>query len=268
MSKLHDSLQAYLHNALRLKRPFRSAMEAYYRASIARRFSEDLVYIDGSGALHFQIGNSRTAFIAHTDTVHWEGGVNQYLAYDKCGALTSPHAQPHTLKADGDCLGADDGAGCALLMTMMEAGKPGRYIFTTGEEVGGHSAAYIRDNFRTALDDIDRTICFDRAGTADIVTVQAGERLASTEFADALSERLAEQGLLYEESLTGSFTDNALWGELVRENVNASVAYFRQHTLNEYLNLDHLKALLTAVLAIDWESLPTVRHRSVHPGYE
>ena len=83
MSKLHDSLQAYLHDALRLKRPLHSATEAYYRATIARRFSEDLVYIDGSGALHFQIGESRTAFIAHTDTVHEEGGVNRYVAYDK-----------------------------------------------------------------------------------------------------------------------------------------------------------------------------------------
>ena len=120
---------------------------------------------------------------------------------------------------------------------------------------------YLADNFD--FSPYKRSICFDRAGTSEIITVQSGERLASSEFAEALSVAFQEQDLLYVESENGVFTDNALWGDKVAESVNLSAGYFAQHGPNEFLDLTHLEALAAAVIKIDWEALPTCREPGI-----
>ena len=247
MNTLPDTLRIPLQDALGIKRPSGSLTEAAFVARIAATFPRYLQAIDEAGNVHFKIGESRTLFAAHADTVHWEEGVNKYTQ------------EGSTVKASGAPLGADDGAGVAILCHMMGNCIPGYYIISRSEEVGGIGAKYIADNFPDLLEEFDRSICFDRRGISDIITVQGGERGASKEFAEALSIELASQGLLYAESLQGVYTDNKEWFHLIPECINASCGYNREHGNNESLDLNHLKELAAAVLKIDWEALPTVR---------
>ena len=242
------TLHVPLFRALSVMRPSGSKEEAQFRAWLATT-SPDLERIDEAGNLHFKIGESETIFAAHTDTCHHKGGLNTYTI------------EGGFIRANEDCLGADDGAGIAILCHMMSHRIPGRYIFTTGEEVGGLGARYLEENFD--FTPYKRSICFDRAGTSEIITVQGGERLASSEFAEALSVAFQEQDLLYVESENGVFTDNALWGDKVAESVNLSAGYFAQHGPNEFLDLTHLEALAAAVIKIDWEALPTCREPGI-----
>ena len=242
------TLHVPLFRALSVMRPSGSKEEAQFRAWLATTYP-DLERIDEAGNLHFKIGESETVFAAHTDTCHHKGGLNIYTV------------EGNLVKAGEDCLGADDGAGIAILCHMMSHRIPGRYIFTCGEEVGGLGARYLEENFD--FTPYKRSICFDRAGTSEIITVQGGERLASSEFAETLSVAFQEQDLLYVESDRGVFTDNALWGDKVPCNINLSVGYFAQHGPNEHLNLTHLEALAAAVIKIDWEALPTCREPGI-----
>lgn len=242
------TLHVPLFRALSVMRPSGSKEEAQFRAWLATTYP-DLERIDEAGNLHFKIGESETLFVAHTDTVHHKGGENNFTI------------EGGFIRANEDCLGADDGTGIAILCHMMSHRIPGRYIFTTGEEVGGLGSQYLADNFD--FSPYKRSICFDRAGTSEIITVQSGERLASSEFAEALSVAFQEQDLLYVESENGVFTDNALWGDKVAESVNLSAGYFAQHGPNEFLDLTHLEALAAAVIKIDWEALPTCREPGI-----
>lgn len=243
------TLHVPLFRALSVMRPSGSKEEAQFRAWLATTYP-DLERIDEAGNLHFKIGESETIFAAHTDTYHHKGGENNFLI------------EGGFIRANEDCLGADDGAGIAILCHMMSHRIPGRYIFTTGEEVGGLGARYLEENFD--FTPYKRSVCFDRAGTQEIITVQGGERLASSEFAEALSEAFQEQDMMYVEYVNGVFTDNALWGEKLAENINLSAGYARQHGPNEFQDLTHLEALAAAVIKIDWEALPTCRE----PGFD
>lgn len=247
MNTLPDTLRITLQDALSIKRPSGSLTEAAFVARIAATFPRYLQAIDEAGNVHFKIGESRTLFAAHADTVHWEEGVNKYTQ------------EGSTVKASGAPLGADDGAGVAILCHMMSNCIPGYYLISRGEEVGGIGAKYIADNFPYLLEEFDRSVCFDRRGTSDIVTVQGGQRCASKEFAEALSIEFEKQDLLYVESEKGVYTDNKEWAYHVMECVNLSCAYFAQHGNNESLDLHHFKLLADAALKIDWEALPTVR---------
>ena len=101
-----------------------------------------------------------------------------------------------------------------------------------------------------------------RAGTEEIVTVQGGQRCASSEFAEALSVAFQDEGMLYAESVNGVYTDCKEWADLVVECCNLSVGYAKQHGPNETLDLEHLRTLAAAVINIEWENLPTVRDPS------
>lgn len=245
---LPNTLYTPLHRALSVKRSSGSLGEAQFRAWLCKTYSHYLEMVDEAGNLWFKTTpTSKTLFAAHTDTCHHTEGSNPFTVKDGI------------VKAGAEVLGADDGAGVAILCHLMANNIPGTYLFTTSEEVGGIGAKYIADNFPYLLEEFDRSICFDRAGTEEIITVQGGQRCASKEFAEALSIEFAKQDLMYVESERGVYTDNKEWAYDVSENVNISCAYFAQHGTNEKLDLHHFKLLADAALKIDWEALPTVR---------
>ena len=247
MKNLPKTLSIPLIKALSLKRAAGSTTEAEFRAWLCREYSRHLSMVDEAGNLHFVIGESHTIFAAHCDTCHDGGGVNSYTV------------SKGMVYAKDECLGADDGAGVAILCHMMSNNIPGRFIFTTGEEIGGVGARHIADTYPEMLAKYDRSICFDRAGTSEIITVQGGQRCASTEMAEELAWKLADLDLLYAESTHGTFTDNKLWRDYVPCNVNLGVGYEYQHGSKEQLDLKHLALLAKAVVKIDWENLPTYR---------
>lgn len=248
-----------LHNMLRVKRPHGSAAEKSwahkyvlshpdaYHLGLAQDPAAYVIEVNQPGATA-----SRTMFSCHIDTVHKEGG-KQTIKFNKA---------KHTYyKDDGKPLGADDTAGCWLLLEMIDAGVPGVYVFHRGEERGGIGSSYIAENLPDFLAKFDRAIAFDRKGSTSIITHQGWGRCASDEFAESLSDALNSDGAsMYVPDDTGVFTDTANYVCHIAECTNVSCGYANEHTEKETLYLPTLFALRNQCLVIDWESLPTVRN--------
>lgn len=248
------TLMNTLDTALSLKRGHGSETEARFVAWLSKQVCPTL--IDGGGNIHVELGSSRTIFTAHTDSVHHEEGENKIRK-----TLTYWHAE-------GAALGADDGCGIALMLHMIAAGVPGRYIFFRGEECGGIGSGWLAAEMPQLLKRYDRAIAFDRAGLGDVITHQSGGRCCSDVFANALADAMNINGLMYMPDSTGVYTDTAEFTHIIPECTNLSVGYEHQHGDREELNLLHFVAVAEVVTKIDWEALPTSRDPKVkEPRY-
>lgn len=235
--------------AISIKRDGGTPSEMRFVAYLAERFEPTM--IDEAGNLHFDRRghNCGTLFVAHTDTiVHHKGSVN----------LWEKDPEGYYL-AKGDTLGADDAAGICILGHLMEMGVPGYYIFFRGEEKGGTGSRYLAKEHEELCLEFDRAIAFDRRGYSDVITHQAGGRCASDAFAEALSDELNSEGLLYMPCDGGIFTDTANLMDLIPECTNVSVGYDMEHSDKEQQNGDYLMLLGAACARVDWENLPTER---------
>jgi len=213
------------------------------------------VHRDEAGNLHVDTrlnSSNRTLFVAHVDTVHRKEGPNKIKQ------------TPTYWYADGAALGADDGAGVAMLMHLMYSGVSAYYIFTQGEECGGIGATYLAKHWGDNLAEFDRAIAFDRRGIDSVITHQGRGRCCSDAFADALSAALnADDTLMYLPDSTGVYTDTAEFIEVIPECTNISVGYYSEHSDKESLDVIHFQALADRVALIDWDSLPTDRDPKV-----
>lgn len=209
---------------------------------------------DEAGNLHVdarKTTDNRTLFVAHVDTVHHDEGPNKIRKTD-----THWHA-------DGAPLGADDGAGVAMLMHLLTEGVAGYYLFTQGEECGGIGAKFAARQ-RDFLSDFDRAIAFDRRGIDSVITHQSRGRCCSDKFAEALSNELcADMTLMYSPDDTGVYTDTAEFIDVIPECTNISVGYYSEHSDRESLDITHFAALAERVVLIDWDSLPVDRDPTV-----
>lgn len=191
----------------------------------------------------------------HTDSVHSPTGCDQVrrqnLVWDATGNIVGLHQG----KA-GQCLGADDGAGMWLLMQMIEAKRPGMYIFHRGEERGGLGSKWIEKNTPDLLEGITIAAAFDRKALTSVITHQRGQRCCSDEFGISLAEEL---GLGYKLDTTGSFTDTAVYTDLVAECTNVSCGYYSEHGPRETLDVGHLIRLREKLLALDVAKLVVKR---------
>jgi len=243
---MHNSALNILGLALRFKRPDGSqAIKDLIKALLALAPDASQTCVDQGGNLWIdhRLGTSRTLFTAHLDTVHKGPGESRLLLRD------------NVLSTDGtDVLGADDGAGVAMLAELLVSGVPGLYLFTQGEEIGGIGATKIVDHEPERLAHLDRCIAFDRRGTKDICGEQFIGNCASEAFVDELAARL-DMGHTW---AAGSYTDNCEYRGIIPEIVNISVGYEREHTCKETLDMDYLKRLAAQAVLIDWESLPVV----------
>ena len=210
------------------------------RGAVIHRDTWDNLWIDCRGKTE-----SKTMFAAHLDTVEARGqeGLNTLLWYHSGWVDTAAKA----------ILGADDGAGCAMLVSLMMGGTPALYLFTQGEECGGLAAKEAAKD-TVKLTGIDRCIAFDRKGNRDIVADQARGVLASRAFVTDLATKL---GMGHTWS-TGSYTDSSEFSGTIKEIVNISIGYTANHCVNERLDYLYFKSLRAACLKMDWESLPTV----------
>ncbi len=181
---------------------------------------------------------------AHTDTVHRRGGAQQLVWRGKDKRILGT--------SNGDCLGADNGAGVWLLREMIQAGVPGLYVFHRGEEHGGTGSAWIARHKPDLLAPFKAAIAFDRRGTDSIITHQLPGRTCSDAFADSLCDAI---GMNYAKDDGGTFTDTANYVDDIGECSNVSVGYAHEHTAIETLDVGHLLALRMAMLAMDQESL-------------
>lgn len=201
---------------------------------------------------------STTLITSHTDTVH--------DAFDDTQEIT--WQEPENIirlsdDSDTACLGADDGAGVAIALAMIAAGKSYDFVFYREEEVGSiGSSVSARDNperYRT----YQRAIAFDRRGKHDVITHQRWGNTASTTFAQALADMLnaANPTLDYAPCDQGVFTDTANLAHLVEECTNISVGYRWEHSPDEELDLAHWQQLRAALISetCDFNRLPTLR---------
>ena len=213
---------------------------------------------DAAGNTHLDLRESktnRTLFVAHTDTVHRNDGRQK------------PVVNAHMMTCDltdtvATCLGADDGAGVLVLLHLIQNRVPAYYIFTRGEERGGIGAHHLAKTYPHLLAEFDRAIAFDRKGTSSVISHQGWGRCCSDTFADALSEQLSSDWLMYAPDDSGVYTDTAEFVDIIPECTNISAGYMHEHTTKESLNMQHLVDLMEQVVLIDWDALPTERDPS------
>jgi hypothetical protein len=239
------SMQELL-DMLAMTRPHLSKGEEEYIRAFIEPWTD---YTDSFGNLHktvFEIGKNgkkiepNILFSSHTDTVHRKDG-GQVLNLYKNKVVTS----------ESTCLGADDTVGNYLMISMIEKGIAGKYIFHRGEERGGLGSSYIAKETPEILEPIDFAIAFDRKDTNDIVQYQNGERCCSKEFATQLAKILGMTG----GDPHGTFTDTANYMYDVAECSNVSVAYWDQHTKHERCDLKEIEKIEERILCADWKSL-------------
>ena len=255
-------LHKTLARALSVKRPHNTVAVSDFTEWLFNALPAELksfTSVDGAGNLHIdnRIQGSRTLFIAHVDTVHKETGANKIR---KTAGMWY---------ADGAPLGADDGAGVAMLMHMMHSGVKGYYIFSQGEECGGIGAKFLEKNHADLLAQFDRAIAFDRRGTDNIISHQGWSRCASDTFCQALADELNayDENLMYSPDDTGVYTDTAEFTDIIPECTNISVGYDHEHSQQECLNIHHYELLSQAVLQVQWDKLPVDRDPTV-PEYK
>jgi len=210
---------------------------------------------DTHGNYFYSIGESRTIFASHLDTVSSKHEDVRHVL------------DGETIRTDGTTtLGADDKAGVSIMIWMMKHNIPGTYYFFIGEEVGciGSGLAAKYGEFKGKY---DRIISFDRRGTTSIITHQSWARCCSDVFADALCQQLNKSDKLkYIKDDGGVYTDSAEFVDLIPECTNVSVGYYSEHTKNENQDIRHLVNLSTACLSVDWENLPTKRDPAIYEG--
>lgn len=159
----------------------------------------------------------------------------------------------------GDSLGADDGIGVWIMLSMVAAKVPGTYVFHRGEECGGVSAKAIAAREKDWLKQFDACVAFDRPRTNEVITHQGGRECASQKFALALCTHLNASGFDYKPSAAGVYTDNKEYRGVIAECVNLGVGYEGQHGRQETQDYAHAHALMLACLALAWDALPIDR---------
>ena len=248
-------LMQTLYRALRTRRAGDSMAEAKFVAWLVNRLP--VTMIDAAGNVHVDMREQpqhRTMFTSHTDTVHHVGGPNEIR-------LDVQQHRTYWRAGEGACLGADDGAGIALMVHMINRKVPGYYVFFRGEESGGTGSRWLAKDMAHSLKDIDRCISFDRADYSDVITHQGCGRCCSDAFAQALADQLTTDDLelAYLPDDTGVFTDSANMVDIIPECTNLSVGYKHQHGDGEWQDITFLQKLADRVLQVAWDALPTER---------
>jgi hypothetical protein len=224
--------------------------EDKFMGEVKNLFPDDIEK-DPHGNYFYKIGESRTIFASHLDTVS-----KDYVAVTHV-------LDGDLIRTDGKTtLGADDKAGTTVMLWMIKNQVPGLYYFFIGEEVGciGSGLASKKEDFK----DYDRILSFDRRGTGSIITHQSCGRSCSDSFADALCDEFNFLGLDYEKDSGGVYTDSAEFADDIQECTNVSVGYYKEHTTNEHQDIAHLTSLAEACVQVDWEGLPTKRNPNVY----
>lgn len=244
---------------LTYRRAHDSLGEAQFIARYIAPVAAPVLASDGTiHAYTVRIGNARGAFCAHTDTVHnrqnpeprqaiaFDSAMNEYIVGDA---------------AQRDCLGADNAAGCYVLLKMIAANVPGLYLFFRGEERGGIGSGYMSENCADFFAGLDYAIGFDRKGTSSIITEMMVGKTCSDAFAESLADAL---GMGHKPDNTGSFTDTANLAGIIPECTNVSCGYASEHGPHESLDVEYLDALADACIAFFSTGEPLVIERE--PG--
>jgi hypothetical protein len=135
-----------------------------------------------------------------------------------------------TLKRQDGILGADDRAGCALLLNHIHEIN---FLFTVDEEKGGHGSYALTTNedWVSEVRDAECTcfVQFDRRGFGQVIGT------LSDYCCEDLEQEIGKAiGFV---PTRGVYTDINNLREVL-PGVNLSIGYYNEHTHNEYLNID------------------------------
>ncbi len=230
----------------------------------------------GNLSVDMRDGESTIAFTCHTDTVEsfWmpvkqrlaapAGAEDRWVKQPRQLAYLQDDMYPFNEKAyrvvltdpmTDDCLGADDGAGMAIMLAMIQEGVKGLYIFFAEEESGRIGSEGMSRMQPEMLKGLTHMLSFDRRD-ADIVTSQMGTPCISDELANTLVERLSTDTVQYRLA-AGSYTDSASFMQSIFECGNIGVGYRDEHSGYESLSLTVWQnTMLKAVQPSTWEDLP------------
>ena len=207
---------------------------------------------DEFGNYYIKIGNSKTLFCSHIDTVG-----KQKLKVNK---IFFNKNDRNFVKTDGNTiLGADNKTGMVIMINMIYHNIPGLYYFLIGEEVGTIGSKLLYEEKPELLENYDRAISFDRKGYGSIINRQMGKYCCSNEFVNELSKEFSKNNLKFQSDSLGVWTDTALFMSIIPECTNLSVGYFNEHTKKESQDLDYMIEMCNAVININWENLPVIR---------
>ena len=199
-------------------------------------------------------GDDTTMFTSHLDTADRTQLPTKLLSKIEDG--------DEYIYTDGtSILGADDKAGVAVMLYMMENKIPGIYYFFIGEERGGIGSRDLASEYSSFefLKNVKKCVSFDRRKTGSVITSQYGRVCCSNEFATALCKEYNKSGLNLSTDPTGVFTDSASFIDDISECTNVSVGYNNEHTFREIQNITYLEKLAKASLKVNWSQLPAVR---------
>lgn len=199
-------------------------------------------------------GDDTTMFTSHLDTADRAQLPTKLLSKIEDG--------DEYIYTDGtSILGADDKAGVAVMLYMMENKIPGIYYFFIGEERGGIGSRDLASEYSSFefLKNVKKCVSFDRRKTGSVITSQYGRVCCSNEFATALCKEYNKSGLNLSTDPTGVFTDSASFIDDISECTNVSVGYNNEHTFREIQNMTYLEKLAKASLKVNWSQLPAVR---------
>lgn len=217
----------------------------YYGATLAK-----LGWSRKWGGWSFGSPSAPILFTAHLDTVTFNS---------VCLAPSLEESQG-LMWSDDEILGGDDRAGVSLILWLAHTAKlNAAFLLFEGEEVGCIGSQHFLDKDHN-LSWLQSPLCvsLDRTGYTDIITHQMGRQLCSTKFARLLARQLQKQGLVYEPSTAGLYTDSKHFEGLMPQIVNLSVGYFGSHSIGEMQDVTYLDRLGPALSQLPWDSLGTI----------
>jgi hypothetical protein len=199
---------------------------------------QDWVFIPGT-----RKPADRILFVAHADTVRDTLLESKNLLYNREHRVFSA--------IDGDALGGDDRAGCAMLFRLIGSGHS--ILITDHEESGGKGADMAAKQLGVLLRQHAFMVEPDRYGNDEYIFYR---ETTNDDFSDYIAS-VVPAG--WTEGW-GSFTDiSSLSPNLGLCGVNVSCGYYDQHSSKEMLYVDHWQATLDwlrATWVVDNLNLP------------
>lgn len=189
---------------------------------------KQFVYVPGARS-------KRILLVAHADVaremnkraVKWDKECD-VCTLDLQNSVEWVYKQKQGWFSHGNCLGADDRAGCAALWLLRDLGHS--LLVTRGEERGGIGAKAAAETLRDELSKHQFAVEVDRRGVEEFVTYGCD----TDEFLAWFQEWFVGFDKSY-----GSFTDIArICPEICICGANLAAGFMHEHTTEEFLHLD------------------------------
>lgn len=235
---------------IRLCQPNKDDLYHWLESELKAVYGDNMVA--KNGYIFCKGNNSPVGLSAHIDTVFKQSPIT---INENDGIISSPQG-----------IGGDDRCGIYgvldILTYMQKKGQLPFIFLSTDEEVGGATTKRMANDCAKMVDGLQFILALDRAGSVDSVYYECDNRDFKT-WIDSFGFKEAK----------GTRTDICtlcdVWDVA---GVNFSVGYYKNHTKDEYVILDQLKATLEKchkiVDAADpKQRFPFCRTTTFHGGY-